>query len=437
VNYLFGIPVSGTVQLTIIVIITLIATASVVSGLDAGIKRLSQFNLILAVALLLYVFLCAPSLFLLEAFVQNTGFYLSEVVNKTFTMYAYEPNTWLGGWTLFYWAWWIAWSPFVGMFIARISRGRTIRQFIVGVLFVPSGFTFLWLTVFGNTAIFLDMNEAAGAISATVSENVPLALFRFFEYLPWTTIISVLATILVVTFFVTSSDSGSLVVDSLTNGGRGEGPVWQRSFWALSEGAIAAVLLLSGGLQALQTASIITALPFTFIMLFVCYGMLRSLRLETYRRASQKLATSLSFRGTDIPWQARLRTVLTYPSKSAALGFLKNTVHSALEEVAEELRQSNLEVAVEMQENSASLTVHHEGARDFLYAVHLRGFDRPSFALFKQSSKPKEREQYFRAEVYLLEGSQDYDIIGYTRAQVIADVVSQYEKHMHFLHISR
>ncbi len=436
-NYLFGVPETGAAQLVIIAVVTVMATISVVAGLDAGIKRLSQWNLILALALLVFVFAFGPTLFLLKAFVQNTGFYLSEVVNSTFTMYAYEPNTWIGGWTLFYWAWWIAWSPFVGMFIARVSRGRTIREFAVGVLFVPCGFTFLWLTVFGNTAIFLDMGLAAGSIAETVGENVPLALFRFLEYFPLSSVVSVVATILVVTFFVTSSDSGSLVVDSLTNGGRGEGPIWQRSFWALSEGAVAAVLLLAGGLQALQTASIIIALPFTFIMLFVCYGMLRSLRLESYRRESQEFSATLPIRGTDVPWQARLRTVLTYPRQSAAAGFLKNTVQPALDEVAEELRKSDLDVAVEAEEDAVSLTVLHEGAREFLYAVRLRVFERPSFTLFKGGRNPDDADEYYRAEVFLLEGSQNYDLIGYTRAQVIADVVSQYEKHIHYLHLAR
>src|SRR5690554_4846481 len=184
-TYLFDIPEGIGVQLVLIVVITMMATASVVAGLDAGIRRLSELNLLLAVALLLFVLTAGPTLFLFQVLVQNIGTYLSNVVSMTFRLYAYEPNTWIGGWTLFYWAWWIAWSPFVGMFIARVSRGRTIREFVLGVLLVPAGFTFMWMTFFGNTAIDLDMGIADGAISAAVAESVPTALFRFLEFFPF------------------------------------------------------------------------------------------------------------------------------------------------------------------------------------------------------------------------------------------------------------
>ena len=241
-SYLFGIPQDTTVQVILIVVITLMATTSVVSGINAGIRRLSEINLLLAVLLMLFVLVMGPTVFLLTATVQNTGAYLSDLVNKTFTLYAYQPNEWIGNWTLFYWGWWISWSPFVGMFIARVSRGRTIREFVIGVLLVPSAFTFLWFTVFGNTALELQMAGTADIVSA-VNADVAVALFKFLENLPFASISMGLATILVVTFFVTSSDSGSLVIDIITSGGQEEPPVWQRIFWALTEGVVAALLL--------------------------------------------------------------------------------------------------------------------------------------------------------------------------------------------------
>jgi choline/glycine/proline betaine transport protein len=436
-GHLFGVPETLGVQLMLIVAITLMATVSVAAGLDAGIKRLSEWNLLLALLLLVFIIAVGPTLFLLQAAVQNTGAYLSEVVDKTFTLYAYEPSEWIGGWTLFYWAWWIAWSPFVGMFIARVSRGRTIREFIVGVLFVPVGFTFIWLTVFGNTAIALDLGPAGGAIAAAVADNVPIALFTFLEQFPLAAVSSVVATLLVVTFFVTSSDSGSLVIDIITSGGVGDTPVWQRTFWALTEGAVAAALLTAGGLQALQTASITAALPFTFIMLFVCYGLLRSLRIEGMRRVSQELPASVQFRGAQVPWQKHLRTIISHPSLERVDAFLKDTVAPALREVAEEIAKTGLQSDIQVNGHEVSLTVFHGVEREFLYAVRARQYAAPSFAFPEFPRRQADEPHYYRAEVHLLEGSQHYDIMGYTKEQVIGDLISQYEKHMHFLHLSR
>ena len=246
-NYLLDVPQTTTVQVVLIAVVTLIALLSVVSGLDVGIRRLSEGNLLLAVILMLFVLLVGPTEFIFRAFVQNVGTYLDEFIERTFTLYAYEPRDWVSNWTLFYWAWWIAWSPFVGMFIARISRGRTIREFVVGVLFVPSAFTFFWMTVFGNTAISLDMGTAAGAISQAVGADISVALFQFFGYLPWSALTSALGVLLVVGFFVTSSDSGSMVVSTIAAGGNSDTPIWQRIYWCGLEGLVAALLLLGGG----------------------------------------------------------------------------------------------------------------------------------------------------------------------------------------------
>lgn len=244
-SHLFGIPTNSSVQLILIAAITGMATLSVVAGLDKGVKRLSELNIVLAIALLLFVLFAGSTVFLLQAYVQNIGAYLGAVVQRTFRMYAYEPNPWIGSWTMFYWGWWIAWSPFVGMFIARISRGRSIREFVTGVLLVPVLFTFLWMTVFGNTAIALDMSGVA-PIARTVVNNLPVALFEVLEHLPLSTLASGIATLLVITFFVTSADSGALVIDMITSGGAENTPVWQRVFWAVCAGTVAAVLLLAG-----------------------------------------------------------------------------------------------------------------------------------------------------------------------------------------------
>ena len=217
-NYLFQVNISEITQVLIISVITGFATISVVSGLDAGIRRISELNIVLAILLLAFVLLAGPTAGLLGSFIQNIGNYLSNMTSLTFNLYAYQPNEWMGEWTLFYWAWWISWSPFVGIFIARISKGRTIREFILGVLLVPTGFTFLWLSIFGNSALFIELGGDGGAISAATLNQMPTALFVLLEQLPWTTVVSMVAVLLIVTFFVTSSDSGSLVIDTITSG---------------------------------------------------------------------------------------------------------------------------------------------------------------------------------------------------------------------------
>jgi choline/glycine/proline betaine transport protein len=276
-DYLGIVSQSQTNQLLLIAGITAAATLSVVSGLDNGIRRLSAMNLLFGLLLLLFVLVTGPTVFLLGSLVQGMGRYLQELLGITFQTGAYGSIQWKKEWTLFYWGWWISWSPFVGMFIARISRGRTIRQFIGGVLLVPTLLTFIWLTVFGNTAIHMEL-FGSGGIADAVSSSLPTALFALLERLPLSSISVVLATMVVATFFVTSSDSGSLVIDILTSGGHAEPPVGQRVFWALTEGAVAAVLLVAGGLTALQTAVLTTALPFTVIMLIICVSLVKGLR---------------------------------------------------------------------------------------------------------------------------------------------------------------
>ncbi|GGI02760.1 BCCT family transporter [Egicoccus halophilus] len=280
-NRVFDIEMSVGVQLVLIAIITAVATVSVLSGLDKGIQRLSQFNIVLAALLMGFVLLAGPTLFLVGAFVQNTGAYLggmAELLSRMGVYAGQEGQDWLGGWTIFYWAWWVSWSPFVGMFIARISRGRTIREFILGVLLVPSVVSFAWFTVFGNAGIFFE--EQGAGIDELAAEDSSLALFGLLEQLPLSGIVSVLAVLLVVTFFVTSSDSGSFVIDILTSGGDPDPHPVTRVFWAVTEGLVAAGLLLAGGLGALQAGAVSTGLPFTIVLVLATWSIARGLKQE-------------------------------------------------------------------------------------------------------------------------------------------------------------
>ncbi len=438
-EYLLGVPNNQFVQIGLIAGITAIATVSVVLGLDSGIRRISELNMILAISLLVFVLIAGPTVFLLQTMVQNTGMYLSELFEMTFNLYAYEPTGWIGGWTLFYWGWWIAWSPFVGMFIARVSRGRTIRQFIVGVLFVPVGFTFVWMTFFGDTAIHMVMVQGITGLADAVAADTSVALFQFFDNLPLSTLASTIATLLVITFFVTSSDSGSLVVDMLTSGGREDSPTWQRVFWAVVEGLVAIALLIAGGLGALQTASIASALPFTVVMIVMCWGLMRALRVDAVKQTTLQQARLAPLApGSAGQWRQRLRTLIHQPRHNEVRAFIASTVKPALAEVAEELRKQGLDARFGTSDDDrAWVEVLHGREIDFFYSVRARAYEPPSFVLRDTRPARQEALKYFRAEVYLREGRQGYDIMGWSSAEVIHDVLDQYERHMHFLDAMR
>ena len=279
-EYLFGIENSVLIQIILIVLITAAATMSLVFGLDKGIKIVSEWNMRFAILLLVFMLLVGPTVFLLKAFIQNIGHYTTVFFEQGMWTEAYQSvvnkESWQSTWTIFYWGWWISWSPFVGIFIARISKGRTFREFINGVLLVPTLLTFLWMTVFGGSAIYQEL-LGNHAISDAVNTNISTSIYYLLEQYPLASISSGLAIILVIGFFITSSDSGSFVVDTLTSGGRHDAPKGQKIFWASLEGAIAGVLLIGGGLVALQTASLLIALPFAVLLLLICYSFYKAL----------------------------------------------------------------------------------------------------------------------------------------------------------------
>lgn len=279
-KYLFGLPDSNLTKVLLIAGITAIALISVLRGLDKGVKRLSEINMVLALILLLFVIFAGPTLEIVKGFFVNTVNYVAALP---------ELSNWVGrsdtkfmqGWTTFYWAWWISWSPFVGMFIARVSRGRTVREFLICVLIIPTIVGLIWMSSFGGTAISQFVNDGYTGVTETIKAWTPeLSLFKMLEQLPLTQISSFLGIVLVIVFFVTSSDSGSLVIDSITAGGKIDAPVSQRVFWCTFEGLVAIALLLGGGLASLQAAAISTGLPFAIVLLLMCVSIFMGLRSE-------------------------------------------------------------------------------------------------------------------------------------------------------------
>ena len=439
INYLWpSIPISINVQIIAIAIITGLAICSVVAGLDKGVKNLSLLNMILAIGLMLFVFLVGPTIFILETFLQNTGSYLNNIIERTFNLQAYSRSDWIGNWTLFIFGWTIAWSPFVGLFIAKISRGRTIRQFVFGVMFVPTIFTFLWFSVFGDTALHMIMVEGYTSLIGDVQADNAIALFKLFELLPMTSIASFLAVVLIITFFVTSSDSGSLVIDSLAAGGALHTPVWQRVFWASIEGVVASALLLAGGLSALQTMTIASALPFAIIMMIAALGMWRALVIEGHHETSLQShmqGSRLASNAGPGLWKKRLAGMVSFPSREEVDGFMNTTVLKAMRRVQRELsgQEWTAEVHTDEAHSRLYLEVIKDDQVDFIYEIRAVGYAMPAFAL---TEGPEADEQYYRAEVFLRRGGQHYDVYGYDQADIISDILDQFEKYLHFLHIS-
>lgn len=436
-NYLWPqIPVGTGVQLLCIGLITGLAIWSVVSGMDKGVKRLSELNMVLVLLLLSAVFLAGPSIHILEAFLQNTGSYLNHIVERTFNLQAYSRSDWIGNWTLFIFGWTIAWAPFVGLFIARISRGRTIRQFIVGVMLVPTLFTFLWFSVFGDTALHLIMQEGVTTIISDVQQDTAVALFRLYEQLPFSWLLSLLTVILIVTFFVTSSDSASLVIDSLASGGSPVTPVWQRVFWASTEGILAAGLLLAGGLSSLQTMAIASALPFAMILLVAVFCLWRALVIEGHRQHS--LAGHIPGYANGSAWKKRLARVVQYPDKPQAQHDLA-TACLAMQHLADEMRQEGWQTRHEQDAQQGFSRLSISSNKDdisFFYEVRLCRYPRPDFALPDAMRLTEEQRCYYRAEVFLRRGGQGYDVFGYDEAELIGDILGQFESYLLFRHRS-
>jgi len=432
-SYLFGIDVSTTNQIIIMCGITALAVTSVATGLDKGIKRLSEANMILAVVLLVLIFVLGPTVFLLQAYLQNMGDYLADIIHNTFNLFAYKKTDWIGGWTIFYWGWWLAWAPFVGLFIARISRGRTIREFILGVMLIPTVFTLLWMTIFGNSAIDLVYSQGVVALGDMVNQDSSVALFVFLENFPLTTVLSFFSVLMIVIFFVTSCDSGAMVVDMLCSHGRNDTPLWQRVYWAVGIGVVAAILLLVGGLNALQTMTIASALPFAIVLLLAIIGLIKALRVEAFKQESQLItAIPHSSSENNDSWQMRLKNIVDFPNKVNVNKFISQTALPAFDLVAKELQESQINVEIS-HEGGLSLIVDHGEEQEFVYRVLARKYSQPDFVC----EADEDEQSYYRAEVHLVDGGQDYDIMGWSKTAVINNIIDQYHKHLHFLHLLR
>lgn len=417
---------------TVIVVVVFLAGISAVSGLEKGVRRLSEFNLSLSLLLLGFVVIAGPTVFLFQALSENIGNYVSGLVQLSLRTFAYEPandTSWFGGWTILYWAWWISWSPFVGMFIARISRGRTIRQFVIGVLLVPTTFNLVWMTAFGNSAIWIDTHVAHGALAASVG-NVDALLFRFFEYLPWFKLVAWLAIVLIAVFFITSADSGAFVVDTIASRGHPDSPIWQRLFWAVVLGVTALVLLLAGGLKALQAMTLVAAVPVTIIMLSLCYGLWKGLEADR-AHFTQELAPATSFWNGQ-HWRKRLEQIVHQPSREDIRKLMRNLVLPAMNEVALEMQKRGVQVNVSedfSEDGELRLTVPDPSLRDFVYGVRNTRRAVSTF-MVRDVANEKTRRHVYEPITFFEDGRLGYDIQYLRSEEIIADILRQYERYL-------
>ncbi|WP_121187495.1 choline BCCT transporter BetT, partial [Pseudomonas aeruginosa] len=406
-DYLYAIPHTHSVQMALIVLMMGAAISVAVSGVDKGIRILSDINMLLACSLLLFVLFAGPTQHLLNTLVQNVGDYLGHLPGKSFDLYAYGgPSDWLGSWTVFYWAWWIAWAPFVGLFIARISRGRTIREFVFGVLFIPLGFTLAWMSIFGNSALEQALGGAS-ELGRVAIEQPSMALYQMLQNYPWSRAVITVTVLVSFVFFVTSADSGTVVLSTLSaHGGSADddGPKWLRVFWGSVTALVTGGLLFAGSIDALKSAVVLTSLPFSLILLLMMWGLHKAFYMESQRQRarSHSLAPLMSGNGKRSGgWKRRLSQAVHFPSRDEVYRFMNDVVRPAISEVSEVFREKGLAVDAQLDPGNASLSLEigHGEQHRFLYQVLMRGYFTPSFARAGMGGLHLKNRRYFRAEV--------------------------------------
>ena len=377
--------------------------------------------------------------------IQNFGDYISQFPKLSLTSFPVEqPKEWMNSWSLFFWAWWIAWSPFVGLFLARISRGRTIREFVTGTLVIPLLFTLTWLSIFGNSALYSVIFDGNTQLATTVLENPAHGFYDLLAQYPGFMFTAGVATITGLLFYVTSADSGALVLGNFTTKFTNiehDSPRWLSVFWAIAIGLLTLAMLMANGVTALQNTTIIMGLPFSFVIFFVMAGLYKSLRLEDFRQASTSLNAAPVVGNVDIlNWKKRLSRVMLHPSLSQTRTMLDNVCKPAIEAVATELIDKGIQVNI--QEKSLEeepelyhldLTIQLDEEENFVYEIWPVRYDTPNFS----SRGKRTKRYYYRLESYLFEGSQGNDLVGYSKEQVINDILDKYERHMMYLHINR
>lgn len=417
-------------QVVLVIVVSSIAVGSTLLGMNKGVKRLSELNLVLAVLLLIFVLALGPTIFLLSAFSEGIGHYFSQFANLTFNTFAFEPKQqeWFTNWTVMFWAWWISWSPFVGLFIARISKGRTIREYILGVLLVPSLFIFFWMTVFGNGAIWFDQNLVNGALSA-IANNPDVLLFKFLEQFPLSELLCGLGIAMIAVFFVTSCDSGILVMNSISTKNRPNTPRWQNVFWGALLCILSLLLLRTGGLKALQTMTLISAFPFGIVIAILCFCLVKAIRLDSRYRSTKLPYGSRNWDGEH--WRQRLDQILTYSQKKDVKQFMINKVRPAFEDIQAALQPKGIyaEIRESMEgKMKIELMIPHNKISNFVYGVMPEKQNISDYFIDDDNTPTIETINMYVPVTYYNDGRRGNDIQYLTKEEIIADVLREYER---------
>mgnify|MGYP001035658909 CR=1 FL=1 len=416
-------------QVLIVGVLVSLSVLSAVSGVDKGIRILSNINIITVMLLLLFVLLFGPTVYLIGSFTESIGNYINNFFNLTFNTHVYEADTqpWFYDWTILYWAWWISWSPYVGLFIARISKGRTIREFIAAVLIIPTLFNFIWMSVFGNSAIWLDQNVADGALSR-LSGSPDALLFRFLEYFPLTEIASFSSIAIIIIFFITSADSGMFVMNNIATKNARISPKWQTIGWGILLAVLALLLLNAGGLTALQSMTLITALPFSVIMLLFIVSLVKALSIDSSYYERDFSATTIPWSGEF--WKERLKQIISFHDRKSVNNFIDTTVKDAFTELKEEFLRNGIEADIHSygKPHRIEVEIKYDKVNNFLYGVR-NELRIVSDYLLREDNLPNiEDNRTFYPKSYFGDDREGYDVQLFTKNELISDVLKHYER---------
>ncbi|MPS73440.1 MAG: BCCT family transporter [Chryseobacterium sp.] len=416
-------------QVLIVAVLVLLAIFSAVSGLDKGVRILSNINIITVVALLLFVLMLGPTVYLIGSFTEGIGTYINSFFSLTFNTHVYEENTqsWFHDWTILYWAWWISWSPYVGLFIARISKGRTIREFVAAVLILPTLFNFIWMSVFGNSAIWFDMNTANGYLS-TMANDPDGLMFQFLEYLPMTKLISFLVIGIIIIFFVTSADSGIFVMNSIATKNARVSPKWQTAGWGVLLAVLALMLLNAGGLEALQSMTLITALPFSIIMILFIVSLIKALVIDKGYYEKDFSSTTIPWSGEH--WRERLRQIVSFNDAESTELYIKTTVQQAFHELAEEFSKNGIDAKINLHNipESIEVEIKYDVINNFKYGVKKESKMISEYLLHEENLPNSEEGVVYYPKSYFGDNREGYDIKLFTKNELISDVLKHYER---------
>ncbi|WP_107037976.1 BCCT family transporter [Brumimicrobium mesophilum] len=416
-------------QALIVIVLVSISVFSAVSGLDKGVKILSRINIISVVVLLLFVLFLGPSVYLIGTFTDGLGNYVSNFFDLTFSTYASEEakQPWFFDWTILYWAWWISWSPYVGIFIARISKGRTIREFVSAVLIIPTLFNFIWMSVFGNSAIWFDQNIANGALSLLAGDPDVL-MFSFLEYLPLSEITSFLTLAIIIIFFVTSADSGIFVMNGIATKNAVSSPKWQIVSWGVLLASLALMLLRAGGLQALQSMTLITALPFAIIMLLFIVSFVKALIIDQNYYERNYSVSTVPWSGQS--WRSRLEQIISFSDKNTTNSYIEKTVIPAFESLHKEFLENGVNAKLNYFEDpkKIEIEVEYDLINNFIYGVKNESKLVSDSLMNEQNLNAVENNRVYFPKSYFGDEREGYDVQLFTENELISDILKHYER---------